>query len=247
LSSLTVTRDFVRSLARNIREVYGNDVSHTEAIGIVAKSLDWRPDALMHALKNQAAVQPNFEAPDDIPDDLLREWVIRRSWRRAEQAIVSSLESGKSIASEEDRDLALSCLSVCQVVLGNPAAAFDTLREVASLEPLVDMAKALVLHRTGADPRIVQGLLSRSAPKSLDVLFREDLDGEDRSDLRGFAESLARDDEAARPMQGRWAMDLEYLLARLPDPDFTALVAAFMNSPESRGHLQHLMDRTPNP
>lgn len=53
MSELTISHSFVRKLASNIRAEYGADVKHTKAIDLVAKSLGWNGDALMHKLKHR--------------------------------------------------------------------------------------------------------------------------------------------------------------------------------------------------
>lgn len=53
MSELSISHSFVRKLASNIRAEYGTDVKHTKAIDLVAKSLGWNGDALMHKLKHR--------------------------------------------------------------------------------------------------------------------------------------------------------------------------------------------------
>ena len=53
MSELIISHSFVRKLASNIRAEYGADVKHTKAIDLVAKSLGWNGDALMHKLKHR--------------------------------------------------------------------------------------------------------------------------------------------------------------------------------------------------
>ncbi|WP_315921137.1 hypothetical protein [Mesorhizobium sp. SP-1A] len=52
MSELIISHSFVRKLATNIRAEYGKDIKHTQAINLIAKSLGWNGDALMHKLKN---------------------------------------------------------------------------------------------------------------------------------------------------------------------------------------------------
>jgi hypothetical protein len=51
MSELMISRAFVKKLASNIRVTYGKEVKHTDAIELVAGSLGWKADALMHKLK----------------------------------------------------------------------------------------------------------------------------------------------------------------------------------------------------
>jgi len=53
MSELTISHSFIRKLASNIRAEYGKDIKHTKAIELVAKSLGWNGDALMHKLKHR--------------------------------------------------------------------------------------------------------------------------------------------------------------------------------------------------
>jgi len=247
MGALTVTRDFVRSLARNIRESYGKDVSHTEAIEIVAKSLDWRPDALMHALKNAKSVEPNFEAPDDIPDDLLREWVIRRSWRRAEQATRTLIARGGDIRTDVDLAHASACLALCQAVLGDPAGALDMIRDVDSPVPEFGVAKALVLFLNDGDTQevndLIEGSLSgESKAYLLDLIFERKAENAHPNDLEQWGEMrLWR--EASGRETGSWTLDLGTFLNKLPEPEFTSLAGILMRSPSTKSYYTRLVSR----
>ena len=52
MSELMISRAFVKKLASNIRVTYGKEVKHTDVIELVAGSLGWKADALMHKLKS---------------------------------------------------------------------------------------------------------------------------------------------------------------------------------------------------
>lgn len=56
MSELMISRAFVKKLASNIRVTYGKEVKHTDAIELVAGSLGWKGDALMHMLKQAEAI-----------------------------------------------------------------------------------------------------------------------------------------------------------------------------------------------
>lgn len=45
----------VRDLARQLREITGRDIKHTEIIAAIATALGRRPDAMMHELKNETS------------------------------------------------------------------------------------------------------------------------------------------------------------------------------------------------
>lgn len=57
MSELMISRAFVKKLASNIRVTYGKEVKHTDAIELVAGSLGWKADALMHKLKQAELTQ----------------------------------------------------------------------------------------------------------------------------------------------------------------------------------------------
>lgn len=61
MSELVITHSFVRKLASNIRAEYGKDIKHTQTISLIAKSLGWNGDALMHKLKNNCDKVSNSE------------------------------------------------------------------------------------------------------------------------------------------------------------------------------------------
>lgn len=78
MSELMISRAFVKKLASNIRVTYGKEVKHTDAIELVAGSLGWKGDALMHLLKQAEvarcdkpvdALEPLAVAPNSVVID----------------------------------------------------------------------------------------------------------------------------------------------------------------------------------
>lgn len=59
MPDIIVTRKFISALSKNIRTKYGKEVSHTDAMGLVAAALGWETGPLMHALKTcEASAAP---------------------------------------------------------------------------------------------------------------------------------------------------------------------------------------------
>lgn len=52
---ITLSHQEVRSLAKNLCELTGREVKHTEIIEAIAKAVGKRPDAMMHELKHESA------------------------------------------------------------------------------------------------------------------------------------------------------------------------------------------------
>lgn len=83
MSELIISHSFVRKLATNMRAEYGKDIKHTQAINLIAKSLGWNGDALMHKLKNNcdkvsnAEVQPHAVgiSHDYLVDAIMRHFM----------------------------------------------------------------------------------------------------------------------------------------------------------------------------
>jgi hypothetical protein len=61
MTKLSITHEFIRKLTKEIRAVYGMEVRHTQILAIVAQSLGWKPDALMHMLKSRPKPAENSE------------------------------------------------------------------------------------------------------------------------------------------------------------------------------------------
>lgn len=57
MSDIVLTKQFITTLARRLKKRFGPEVKHTAVIDEVAAALGWRADALMHKLKNDAAVR----------------------------------------------------------------------------------------------------------------------------------------------------------------------------------------------
>lgn len=53
-----ITHEFVRTLTRALRSSYGKHIRHTDVLEVIANSLGWKADALMHKLKSQVKHAP---------------------------------------------------------------------------------------------------------------------------------------------------------------------------------------------
>src|SRR5690606_27009853 len=70
-----ITRSFVKKLATCIRETYGKEIKHTDAIGLVANSLGWEPDALMHKLKQAERKKVGRTSGEPAVNDENADWI----------------------------------------------------------------------------------------------------------------------------------------------------------------------------
>jgi hypothetical protein len=92
MSEPTVTRDFVQNLARNLKARTGAEVRHTDLIADIASALGWRPDALMHSLKQS---NPRRDASSGAPSDLAS---IRPGYERFDaRCVETALAAGFSV------------------------------------------------------------------------------------------------------------------------------------------------------
>lgn len=172
MSELVISRGFVRKLTQHIESVYGHEVKHTLVVGMVADALGWRTDALMHKLKSEespkdsvscepvAYIHPEsgkpFEAPENIDDHTLGKWVLRRMWRSHESDLFAILyDEDEAETREFDRDILVTCIAICRLVLRNPEGALSIIEGMPETDERVVFIRALADFRlNGPSPAI---------------------------------------------------------------------------------------------
>lgn len=98
MQQIVVTHGFVKKLAHNIRDRYGRDIRHTEAIELVADALGWKAGPLMNMLKS--STQPAGAAsakPVDSVDDLSPVAIAELAPRHWEQVALARLADGRNV------------------------------------------------------------------------------------------------------------------------------------------------------
>lgn len=213
-----ITHDFVRSLSKKIRATFGKEVPHTKVLDLIADSLNWRTDALMHKLKGTARAGSGREAPDSVSDETLRQWVVLRSWRRAEQACAGRLETTLKGHGAE-RAMAAACLAVCRIALGDVQGAYDAMSDVTSPDPLISLAKILVLFKRFGEAASIREEIARIATAEPEVweLTKYPRD----TDVGDFAGTIA---STATADPDDWNLNLQIAFNHLHEPAFLGLV-----------------------
>jgi len=181
---LAISASFVRSLAKEMRHRLGKDsVSHTAAIEIVASALGWKPDALMHKLKNDEKV-PRVRAPgrpvislppDEIEDQVIEDWRVLRYWQNIERAFVDLMRrrhdgSFRHSKQVPDWDLVTTILSICRIALGDAAGALKVLSEVKNDTPRIRLVKAIALIESGDHSKTTYAMISDALAKRPEMM-----------------------------------------------------------------------------
>jgi len=160
-----ISHDFVRTLSKKIRAAFGKEVPHTQVLDMIAESLNWRTDALMHKLKSATSAETGREAPDSIGDETLRRWVILRSWRQSERAAATVFEALPKGAAPVSRTMTEDCvasfLAVCRIALGDMQGAHEALADVVSDNPSVALTRCLYLYKRFGETAELRSELTR--------------------------------------------------------------------------------------
>jgi hypothetical protein len=94
-----LTHQNIRDIAKNLREITGREIKHTQIIGAVAAALGRQPNALMHELKNEGATPPEVRRKSTAADLFERnrvtktdveEWALRRGFTEISRNIFSA-------------------------------------------------------------------------------------------------------------------------------------------------------------
>jgi hypothetical protein len=210
-----VTHDFVRTLTKKIRATFGKDVPHTQVLDLIAESLNWRTDALMHKLKSSADTKPGREAPDSVSDETLRQWVVLRSWRRAEQACAD-----RRAGDATERAMISACLAVCRVALGDVQGAYDAMANVTSLDPMVSLTRSLILYKKFGDAPPIRDELWQVARTSAPI---RDITRYPRSPDVGDLNMRITATEIGYGSIEFWELHLEEAFSHLAEPGFLGL------------------------
>ncbi|MBY3158372.1 hypothetical protein HFO56_39420 [Rhizobium laguerreae] len=94
-----LTHQNIRDIAKNLREITGREIKHTQIIGAIAAALGRQPNALMHELKNEVAIPPELQRSGTASDLFERNrvtktdveaWALRRGFTEIGRNIFSA-------------------------------------------------------------------------------------------------------------------------------------------------------------